>query len=300
MEQIKEKSEFANIIKKNQQKKKNIFIAKIVSICLVFILVIIYFALPLSHVSNIHVSGLVYYTENNIRELAGLKKYDSLYFISSKEIKKNLEKTYFIEEDSVNVKINPFGLFISLKEIAPVFVYNNAIYLSNKKALDANIFTNENELIGEFAKVNSQKCTEILSDPESSIIPKSEYSILSSTLLRLSEYDRQLISYVDYDPTNYLYNFYYLIRDNTYLKLSVFNNVILIDAENLAFALTSDKVDSYKDMISDKDLKDQFVPYSETLNNEECTIYGEKLICRKNDDGTLSYQGKIYNLDSEE
>ena len=102
---------------KNQRiKHKKVFIIKLVCIMSTFLLLCVYFLIPFSHVSNTTVSGTKYYTTDQIIELAGLNKKDSLYNISSKEIEEKLNLNPLLG-GKVKATITPFGMWIDVNEL---------------------------------------------------------------------------------------------------------------------------------------------------------------------------------------
>ena len=86
MTELTSSSEFENKIRLLQKKKKRNLIVKIISASLTFILILAYFILPISRVSNSVFNGNVNYTHDQILSIAGIDKKDSLYFISKDDI----------------------------------------------------------------------------------------------------------------------------------------------------------------------------------------------------------------------
>ena len=65
-------SNFEKKIRTIQKKKKTNLIVKIISACLTFCLIVVYFLLPVSKVSNSKINGNIFYTSDEILSIAGI------------------------------------------------------------------------------------------------------------------------------------------------------------------------------------------------------------------------------------
>ncbi|MBQ4584145.1 MAG: FtsQ-type POTRA domain-containing protein [Bacilli bacterium] len=110
---------------------------------LLFIILFIYligsfgyylFTLP---IKNIYILGTNLIEDQEIIDIAGLKKYPSLFKINKSKIAKNVKKLELV--DDVKVSRNIFGkVTIEVREAKPLFYYrsNDVIYLSNGKTIE--------------------------------------------------------------------------------------------------------------------------------------------------------------------
>lgn len=277
MTELTSSSEFENKIRLLQKKKKRNLIVKIISASLTFILILAYFILPISRVSNSVINGNVNYTHDQILSIAGIDKKDSLYLISKDDIEKKLIDSPLIKDDSVKVRLSPGGLKIELEEIVPILKYENGIYMSDGNVLDDSIRQSKDPLVSDYLFTHTQNLVQLYSKPFEEKFTSSRVSHLSKLVLKLSEDELSKIAGISYDSTNYYYNFYFNtgLEDGTLLKI-VFDSAKSVDT--LIEIIRQEKVDQYIGLLSDKKTKENFVLFTERLNGEEKNIKSIKII----------------------
>lgn len=270
-------SNFEKRIRSIQKKKKKNLIIKIVSACLTFVLLLVYFLLPISKVSNSQIDGNIFYTDEEILSIAGLDKKQSLYLISKDKIKEKLIQSPLIDDESVDVKIFPTGLKIIYEEIVPVLKYENDIYLSDGTKLNQELFKSKDPLIGDYLYLHTQNLIPVYSKPYDDKFVESRVEHLSKLILSLNEESRSKIVGVDYDSDSYYFSFYYQtgLEDGTILKV-VFDSAKKI--EDLNVIIDASKVDNYISYLSEEKTKDNFVSFNEEINGEIKVVKSIKII----------------------
>lgn len=286
-------SNFEKKIRTIQKKKKTNLIVKIISACLTFCLIVVYFLLPVSKVSNSKINGNIFYTSDEILSIAGINKKQSLYLISKEKITKNLVSSPLIDDRSVKVKITPLGLSIDFEEIVPVLKYQDSQYLSDGSLLDQDLLKSKDPLIGDYLYLHTQNLIPVFSKPFEDKFVSSRVEHLSKLILSLSEDSKNKILGVDYNSDSYYYSFYYQtgLEDDTLLKV-VFDSAKKI--EDLNVIIESSKIDKYISYLVEDKTKDNFVPFKENLFGEEKIVKSIKIIMQTiNDD--IYYHVKYNN-----
>ena len=293
MTNINSMSDFEKKIRGIQRKKRRNLIIKIVSACLTFSLIIAYFLLPFSQVSNSKISGNIHYSNDEILSIAGISKKESLYLISKDKIVDNLKKSPLIEDDSVNVKITPLGLSINIEEVVPVLQYQDSRYLSNGKLLDEDLLKSKDPLVGDYLYLHTQNLITTFTKPYEQKFLESRVEHLSKLVLSLEDEDKENLIGVSYDSDSYYFNFYYNagLDDNTILKV-VFDSAKKVD--DLKVIITKEKIDNYISLLSEEKTKDNFVSFSETLNGNEVNVKSIKVVMQKIND-KIYYHVKYNN-----
>ena len=284
-------SEFEQRIKTYQLVKKNKLIAKIISFCLVLGLIVVYFLTPISKVNTSKISGNINYTPEQILQIANLSNKDSLYLISTKNIENKLKECPLIKNESVDVKLSPLGLSISLEEIVPVLEYGNEIYMSDGNTLDLELLKSKNPLIGDHLFVEKNNLVQLYSKPYEDKFVKTRVEHLSKLILSLSEEERALIDGVNYDSSTYYYSFYYSRNENEMLKV-VFDSAKKVDDLNII--ISKEKIDKYLSYLDDDKTKDKFVEFEEEINGKKMKIKSVKIVMQTIE-GELYYHVKYNN-----
>lgn len=279
-------SDFELKIRQIQKKKKRNLIIKIVSACLVFGLIITYFFLPVSKVSNSSISGNIYYTNEEVLKIAGLNEKDSLYLISKDKIIKSLKDSPLIDDESVKVNIYPSGLKIEYEEVVPVLQYQDQRYLSDGTLLDENLLKSKDPLIGDYLYLHTQDLVTLYSKPFEEKFAASRVEHLSKLILSLEEGVKEKIVGVSYDSSSYYYNFYFDsgLEDGTILKV-VFDSAKKI--EDLNVIIENEKIKRYISYLTDDLTKDNFVSFQENIEGEVKNVKSIKIVMQ-------TIEGEIY------
>lgn len=270
-------SNFEAKIRSIQKKKKRNLVVKIISCCLVFLMLVVYFILPVSRVSNSKVNGNIHYTSEQILEIAGLNKKDSLYLISKDKIKENLKKAPLIDENEIDISITPLGLTIDVEEIVPILQYEEDIYMSDGKLLDEELLKSKDPLVGDYLFLHTKDLIPVYSKPFEEKFTSSRVEHLSKLILSLDEESRNRIKGVSYDSSTYYFSFYYEtgIEDDTILKI-VFDSAKKV--EDLNVIIESEKIDQYISILNDPKTKDNFVSFTETIEGQDTQIKSIKIV----------------------
>ena len=290
-------SDFELKIRQIQKKKKRNLIIKIVSACLVFGLIITYFFLPVSKVSNSSISGNIYYTNEEVLKIAGLNEKDSLYLISKDKIIKSLKDSPLIDDESVKVNIYPSGLKIEYEEVVPVLQYQDQRYLSDGTLLDENLLKSKDPLIGDYLYLHTQDLVTLYSKPFEEKFVASRVEHLSKLILSLEEGVKEKIVGVSYDSSSYYYNFYFDsgLEDGTILKV-VFDSAKKI--EDLNVIIENEKIERYISYLTDDLTKDNFVSFQENIEGEVKNVKSIKIVMQTIE-GEIYYHVKYNNPLSE-
>ena len=290
-------SDFELKIRQIQKKKKRNLIIKIVSACLVFGLIITYFFLPVSKVSNSSISGNIYYTNEEVLKIAGLNEKDSLYLISKDKIIKSLKDSPLIDDESVKVNIYPSGLKIEYEEVVPVLQYLDQRYLSDGTLLDENLLKSKDPLIGDYLYLHTQDLVTLYSKPFEEKFVASRVEHLSKLILSLEEGVKEKIVGVSYDSSSYYYNFYFDagLEDGTILKV-VFDSAKKI--EDLNVIIENEKIERYISYLTDDLTKDNFVSFQENIEGEVKNVKSIKIVMQTIE-GEIYYHVKYNNPLSE-
>ena len=290
-------SDFELKIRQIQKKKKRNLIIKIVSACLVFGLIITYFFLPVSKVSNSSISGNIYYTNEEVLKIAGLNEKDSLYLILKDKIIKSLKDSPLIDDESVKVNIYPSGLKIEYEEVVPVLQYQDQRYLSDGTLLDENLLKSKDPLIGDYLYLHTQDLVTLYSKPFEEKFVASRVEHLSKLILSLEEGVKEKIVGVSYDSSSYYYNFYFDsgLEDGTILKV-VFDSAKKI--EDLNVIIENEKIERYISYLTDDLTKDNFVSFQENIEGEVKNVKSIKIVMQTIE-GEIYYHVKYNNPLSE-
>ena len=293
MNQSNSSSDFELKIRQIQRKKKRNLIIKIVSACLVFGLIITYFFLPISKVSNSSISGNIYYTNEEVLKIAGLKEKDSLYLISKDKITKSLKESPLIDDESVKVNIFPSGLKIEYEEVVPVLEYQDQRYLSDGTLLDENLLKSKDPLIGDYLFLHTQDLVKLYSKPFEEKFVASRVEHLSKLILSLEEGVKGKIVGVSYDSSSYYYSFYFDtgLEDGTLLKI-VFDSAKKI--EDLNVIIENEKIERYISYLTDELTKDNFVGFEENIEGVNRKVKSIKIVMQTID-GEIYYHVKYNN-----
>ena len=294
---VNSSSDFELKIRQIQKKKKRNLIIKIVSACLVFSLIITYFFLPVSKVSNSSISGNIYYTNEEVLKIAGLNEKDSLYLISKDKITKSLKDSPLIDDESVKVNIYPSGLKIEYEEVVPVLQYQDQRYLSDGTLLDENLLKSKDPLIGDYLYLHTQDLVTLYSKPFEEKFVASRVEHLSKLILSLEEGVKEKIVGVSYDSSSYYYNFYFDsgLEDGTILKV-VFDSAKKI--EDLNVIIENEKIERYISYLTDDLTKDNFVSFQENIEGEVKNVKSIKIVMQTIE-GEIYYHVKYNNPLSE-
>lgn len=294
---VNSSSDFELKIRQIQKKKKRNLIIKIVSACLVFSLIITYFFLPVSKVSNSSISGNIYYTNEEVLKIAGLNEKDSLYLISKDKIIKSLKDSPLIDDESVKVNIYPSGLKIEYEEVVPVLQYQDQRYLSDGTLLDENLLKSKDPLIGDYLYLHTQDLVTLYSKPFEEKFVASRVEHLSKLILSLEEGVKEKIVGVSYDSSSYYYNFYFDsgLEDGTILKV-VFDSAKKI--EDLNVIIENEKIERYISYLTDDLTKDNFVSFQENIEGEVKNVKSIKIVMQTIE-GEIYYHVKYNNPLSE-
>lgn len=294
---VNSSSDFELKIRQIQKKKKRNLIIKIVSACLVFSLIITYFFLPVSKVSNSSISGNIYYTNEEVLKIAGLNEKDSLYLISKDKITKSLKDSPLIDDESVKVNIYPSGLKIEYEEVVPVLQYQDQRYLSDGTLLDENLLKSKDPLIGDYLYLHTQDLVTLYSKPFEEKFVASRVEHLSKLILSLQEGVKEKIVGVSYDSSSYYYNFYFDsgLEDGTILKV-VFDSAKKI--EDLNVIIENEKIERYISYLTDDLTKDNFVSFQENIEGEVKNVKSIKIVMQTIE-GEIYYHVKYNNPLSE-
>lgn len=112
---------------KNRRKKR------IIVIVIIWVLFFAYFFSPLSKI-NLKVKGNVYYTKDELMNMAHLNKNNHWWLVDAKKADKVLESYEFI--DSVSITKSILGVTININEIYPVAIKNDKYVMSNKAVIE--------------------------------------------------------------------------------------------------------------------------------------------------------------------
>ena len=126
----------ANKKRKRKLNKKRVFF------CLFFIFIIIFIIKTLStNIPNIYVKGNIYYTDQEIIDIAKLTKYPKSITNISYLVEKRLEKNKYILKANIKKNILLNKIYIEVKENYPLFYYletNKTILYDGTKIDDMN------------------------------------------------------------------------------------------------------------------------------------------------------------------
>lgn len=123
------------------KEKKKINIKKVLIFLLIFYVLVSFFYYILNFpIKNIYVYGNDYLTDQEIIDIAGIRKYPSFILTTNSNIKSKLLKNNLIEKVDIKRKING-AIILTIKEYKPLFFDNNIkkIILSSGKSTDLNL-----------------------------------------------------------------------------------------------------------------------------------------------------------------
>ena len=208
------------IVKKRKLKVLNLFIVLLIIGALSFFGILIY-RLP---IKNIIIKGNSYLNDDYIIDLVCIKDYPSFLSISSKSIKKKLNKSPYVENVSIERKFFNI-LIISIQENKPLFTnnINNTVVFENKKEVD------QEQIISVF------RIPRLIN-----YVPDNKYSNFIKGMKNINSDILGKISDIEYLPNDYDKDRFLLYMDDgnmVYLTLTKFNminyyNDVLSQLEN--------------------------------------------------------------------
>lgn len=194
-------------------KKKKLKVFRLLLILIV--LGVIVFAVDLylnTSIKNITIKNTKYLKDDYILYLAGLEDYPSLYYTTSKKIRKKLEKSPYIE--SVDVKKGFYHtLTITVKENQPLFIYE-----TDKKL----VFENKKEVPIE-DEITLFRVPRLMN-----YVPNTKYSTFKKNMTKIDKSILGKISEITYLPNEYDKDRFLLYMDDgnsVYLTLTKFKMV---------------------------------------------------------------------------
>ena len=132
---------------------------------IVFVLVLILLKFLTLRITNIYVDGNVYFSDQEIIEMAKLSNYPSSFFTFSNRVKSNISKNQLIESAKVSKK-SFTKIYINVVENRPLFYdqVNNKTVLKDGSTVDkkynipslSNTVSNDvyNEFLSQFSMIN--------------------------------------------------------------------------------------------------------------------------------------------------
>ena len=132
---------------------------------IVFVLVLILLKFLTLRITNIYVDGNVYFSDQEIIEMAKLSNYPSSFFTFSNRVKSNISKNQLIESAKVSKK-SFTKIYINVVENRPLFFdqVNNKTVLKDGSTVDkkynipslSNTVSNDvyNEFLSQFSMIN--------------------------------------------------------------------------------------------------------------------------------------------------
>lgn len=136
--------------KLRKRKLKRIFI-----VIIIWMLVFVYAFTPISKV-NLKVEGNVYYTKEEIMNIAYINKNDYWWLVDTKKAKKVLES--FDNIEYVNFKKSPLGITVKLHEVYPLAIKNDKYVMNNNDIINIDEYS-FNSKVGNlisFDKIGSE------------------------------------------------------------------------------------------------------------------------------------------------
>jgi hypothetical protein len=115
-------------LKCRQRKRK-----RIITVFILWIIIFVYFVTPLSKV-NLKLSGNVYYTKQEVMNMAYISKNDFWWLVDTKKVKKVLESYEHI--NSVNVSKSFLGIEVKIDEVYPIATKDNKYVMSDKQIIE--------------------------------------------------------------------------------------------------------------------------------------------------------------------
>ena len=203
-----------------KQKKKKRLKLKYGRILLLFMIVIligyvIYFVFT-RRITNFYIFGNVYFSDQEILEMAKLENYPAMMKYSTKEIEKRLEKNIYIQKASIKKK-SLHEMRITIKENRPLF-YNK----SNRKTV-----------LEDGSEVSEMFSVPILIN----YVPKDKYEMLVEKMKEIESDILNRVSEIKYDPNDVdEYLFLLSMTDGNYVyltlpKFDVINKYVEISKE---------------------------------------------------------------------
>lgn len=147
------------MVRKIRYKRLGLFIL------IVLVLGLFLFKFLTFKITNIYVNGNVYFSDQEIIELAKLSNYPSAFFTFSKRVEYSIQKNQLIEKVNVNKK-GFSKIYIDVVENKPIFYdqVNNKTILKDGSSVDkkynvptlSNIISSDvyNEFLSQFSKIN--------------------------------------------------------------------------------------------------------------------------------------------------
>lgn len=132
---------------------------------IIFVLGLILFKFLTLKITNIYVDGNIYFSDQEVIELAKLSNYPSAFFTFSKRVEYNIEKDELIEKAEVDKK-GFTKIYIYVVENKPIFYdqVNNKTVLKNGSSVDkkynvpslSNVVSTDiySEFLSQFSKIN--------------------------------------------------------------------------------------------------------------------------------------------------
>lgn len=117
-----------------RQKKRRIFFAS--SLGLVILIYLLYFLLPVFHVSSLNATGKIDLENEDFVSLSGYSSFHSLLFTNANKIDENIVTNSSGLVLSSETKVTPFSISVTVEEDHPVGFVSETGYLTSGKTLD--------------------------------------------------------------------------------------------------------------------------------------------------------------------
>lgn len=170
-------------------KMKKRKIKRIIIVIFIWIILIAYFICPLSKI-NLKVSGNVYFTKNELMNLAYINKNEFWWLFNKNNAIKVLEANDYIE--NVEIHKSPFGVKMKISEIYPIGKIENSFVFSDGSINDKFDYPFNEKIINitDFSSINSNKINDV-----------------SYKYKQVPKYIRDNIESIKVETTSFDYNF---------------------------------------------------------------------------------------------
>lgn len=136
-------------------------IKRLIVVLLVWLIILIYFVTPFSKI-NIKINGNVYYSKEEIMNMAYINKNGYWWLLDKEKAIKVLESYEYI--NNVEITKSPFGTKVEIDEIYPIGIKNNKYILDNGNFIDVNEYPNNSKItsITSFNNINDEDVKEVV------------------------------------------------------------------------------------------------------------------------------------------
>lgn len=137
-------------------KMKKRKIKRIITVAIIWLILIVYFITPFSKI-NLKVSGNVYYSKQELMDLAYINKNEFWWLFNKNNAIKVLEANEYIE--NVEIRKSPFGVRMKIEEIYPLGEIGDKFVFSNGNVNYKNNYPLAEKInkLTDFSLVNSNK-----------------------------------------------------------------------------------------------------------------------------------------------